>query len=762
MKSTANHGYDGIILLALLSLIASFIFVPYLTGKTAFILGWDMRQLYSSNFEALRTMLKSALQTRTMPYWSWVSFLGNDYYSSKLFYFQDVFDYPFALTNLSYTSVIMIQTYLKFLVAGFAFYYYSGYQDWSRRTRILGSLVFAFSAFNLQTMMHPFFGSFFVFLPLYFLGIDRYLHEHRTGLFTFMVFFLFVNNYYLFYSVSIFSILYFLWRYKKEHNSYRGWLKEALHLIVWYLTGFLLSGIVVIPEVMAILANSRVGQRSSILLFHSIQPYLEYLSGIFTPTSALANRDTAIASVYSYTSTNDSVMAVFLWATSICTLLFPQLFCRTNPEHRKNSLFLIAISAIALVPILSSIMHGFSEPSFRWLASPSFLLIISVLPYLDHPERINPSLLKKTAIAAPFLLLSYAPLTAVLTGKQLASVMSEYWLILLFVPTLTLTGWAMIRRKQQIMIISTVIELCLVSFFSFYGNPAFTKVTKQSAERSTQILGAKDEYNQYLLKENPVNSSQFYRNYIQKDTVYWQESINYNLNFNIMGVLSYDSTYHSSANDLKKLADIESYLPWTFDIENPDILNLVSVKYALVTAEEQVPFKNYRYVDDYYSMKIYENLDYINLGKTYTTLMTYDQYQGNDTSIVTTSIICHKDDEDAIRNYLGTEEVQCSTAKAGSNSLYADITTKEKGFAVLSVPYDKGWTVFLNGEKVTTYEVNGGLTGVPVPSGYSEIYMYYQPYGLKYGAICNCAGILLYIIIVIFKKRSRIACTNIR
>ena len=47
-------------------------------------------------------------------------------------------------------------------------------------------------------MMHPFFASFFVFLPLYFAGIDRYIMERKKGLFILMVFFLFVNNYYLF------------------------------------------------------------------------------------------------------------------------------------------------------------------------------------------------------------------------------------------------------------------------------------------------------------------------------------------------------------------------------------------------------------------------------------------------------------------------------------------------------------------------------------------------------------------------------------
>ena len=39
-------------------------------------------------------------------------------------------------------------------------------------------------------------------------------------------------------------------------------------------------------------------------------------------------------------------------------------------------------------------------------------------------------------------------------------------------------------------------------------------------------------------------------------------------------------------------------------------MTLVNTKYAVVMNEEDVPFENYEYVTNYYSMKIYQNLDY--------------------------------------------------------------------------------------------------------------------------------------------------------
>ena len=725
-----------------ISLICAFIFVPYIAGKTAFVLGWDMRTLYSSNFEALRTQVQEWISTRHFHFWSWVSFLGNDYYSSKLFYFQDPFDYPFALTHLPYTTIIMIQTYLKFLVAGFSFHAYSAYRGYSRRTCLTGALIFAFSAYNLQTMMHPFFGSFFVFLPLYFLSVDRYLTQSRKIGFILMVAFLLINNYYLFYSVSLCTILYFIYRYQAIHGTMKGLMKEAILLIGCYMIGLLCSGIIVLPEVLQILANSRVGARSSVWLYDSILPYLNYLVGLFTPTSALANRNTPISLLYSYTSANNSVMAVFLWSSSLTTYLLPQRLSRRNRKPIDLWMALI-VTMIALIPALSSAMHGFSEPSFRWLGSISFFLVASILPLIENRDLIQMPLLKKSIFAFPLLLAVSTPVLCLVQGASWTDILKEYWIVLAFIPTLALTGIYLLKNRQKAVLISTVIELCLASFLSFYGNPEFTKRSKQDVQRAATLMGAKNEYNDYLLSIDPANSSSFYRSYIDPVDVYWQISSNYNLDFNIRGLLTYDSTYHHSANELKKLGTVTSYLAWTFDIEDPNIMNLASTKYAVVTKEERVPFRHYRKIGEYREIPVYENLDYINLGETYTQVIPYEDYSSDDTSEVTETVIADAGDVDEIRSLLGTERVQCTYATADGDSVYAGMTLSAKGFAVLSVPYDTGWHVTVNGRAVRTYQVNGGFTGLALEAGYNEIQMSYTPNGFRAGGIMSLGGIIL-------------------
>lgn len=733
--------------LSISAFISAFIFLPYLISGRGFILGWDMQTLYSSNFENLRTMIQELMNNKILPFWSWSSFLGNDFYSSKLFYFQDIFDYPFALTNLLYSDIIMIQTFLKFMIATLVFVAYGKYHKYSDTTILIGSTIFTFSAYNLQTMMHPFFGSFFIFLPLYFLAIDRYVLEKKYLLFIFTVFFLFFNNYYLFYSVTLFSPIYLVYCWNKEHSHYYGFFKCLFRLIGYYSIGILLAMPFVLPEILSILSNSRVGVRSNTLYFDSLIPYLNYLTGIFTPTSILANRNTAISNLYSFTTKNHSVLAVFTWASSIVSLLI----ITSLKNCKKNIKLLIVITAIAMIPFLSSVMHGFSEPSFRWLASPSLLLIIMVLPTIENIhsiERKSQSFLFISIlilqIILPFLLLHFS-------NMFFDEIKSEIFLSYLTIPTFTLTFIFLIFHKKSMLLLVAIIELCIVSYFSFYGNPAFNFIEKSDFDRMTHILGVKNEFENFIKKVDSSNEHQFYRTYIDPQSIYWGYSTNYNLYFNIKGLMAYDSTYISSANDLKLLdkKNVEDYLPWTFNIKNPSIMTLVSTKYAIVQKEDEVPFKNYTFVSEYYGMKIYRNDDYFNFGKTYSNLIKYDEYKETKDYILEDTIVAHKEDIKEISSYIGNSSDIFDQVFVNGNDIWASISTTEKGFAVTSIPYHKGWSVKVNNHPQKTYSVSGGLLGFALESGFNEVTFHFSPIGLKQGIYLFLLGSALLLITIV-------------
>lgn len=77
----------------------------------------------------------------------------------------------------------------------------------------------------------------------------------------------------------------------------------------------------------------------------------------------------------------------------------------------------------------------------------------------------------------------------------------------------------------------------------------------------------------------------------------------------------------------------------------------------------------------------------------------------------------------------------------------ADINLKDERYIFTSIPYDKGWKVYVNGEKVPYEKVNLGFIGLRLGSGnYHLEFRYEIPY-LKVGAIISLGSLIILILL---------------
>ena len=84
-----------------------------------------------------------------------------------------------------------------------------------------------------------------------------------------------------------------------------------------------------------------------------------------------------------------------------------------------------------------------------------------------------------------------------------------------------------------------------------------------------------------------------------------------------------------------------------------------------------------------------------------------------------------------------------------NTSLKGTIETKENQLVFTSIPYDKGWTVQVDGKtQKTTPLINESFLGIEVPEGKHQIKLNYTPEGLKLGTIISIVGIITLIIYV--------------
>ena len=69
-------------------------------------------------------------------------------------------------------------------------------------------------------------------------------------------------------------------------------------------------------------------------------------------------------------------------------------------------------------------------------------------------------------------------------------------------------------------------------------------------------------------------------------------------------------------------------------------------------------------------------------------------------------------------------------------------TTLEENM-VFTIPYDEGWTAYVNGEKVPISTWQDAFISIPLQSGKNEIKLTFFPLGLKEGIFMSLAGLLL-------------------
>ena len=76
---------------------------------------------------------------------------------------------------------------------------------------------------------------------------------------------------------------------------------------------------------------------------------------------------------------------------------------------------------------------------------------------------------------------------------------------------------------------------------------------------------------------------------------------------------------------------------------------------------------------------------------------------------------------------------------------------------MLTIPYETGWNVYVDGEKVEYFEAASGLIGIDLTAGEHTIEMKFFPKELTLGIIITIAGLVsLAVIWILETKKSKV------
>ena len=85
--------------------------------------------------------------------------------------------------------------------------------------------------------------------------------------------------------------------------------------------------------------------------------------------------------------------------------------------------------------------------------------------------------------------------------------------------------------------------------------------------------------------------------------------------------------------------------------------------------------------------------------------------------------------------------------------LVGTVTAKEDGYLFTSIPYEKGWSLYVDGAKTEIEPFMDAFIGVKLSKGEHEIRLEYLPEGFLAGSILSGAAVLLFIILCVVRRR---------
>lgn len=87
--------------------------------------------------------------------------------------------------------------------------------------------------------------------------------------------------------------------------------------------------------------------------------------------------------------------------------------------------------------------------------------------------------------------------------------------------------------------------------------------------------------------------------------------------------------------------------------------------------------------------------------------------------------------------------------------LMGTISASKDKFLCFSIPYDKGWSVYVDGKKAELVRANIGFMGVELSAGDHNIELKYWPSGLTAGIVLSCAGGTGLITLAFFERKKQ-------
>ena len=335
-------------------IVGFFVFFKYIIDKP-FILSNDQWFQYNEFYKEWINLITGFIKGEGLPFYSWNMYLGTDFFSSMVYYcVGDIFLPVLLFFRNNIENGLIFETILCVYISSLSMsLFLDEYGIRDKKIRIFISIIYSFGAESMIYFGVYMFHRFYAFLPLMFLGTLNYFNYRKTKLFVFSTAVLFMQNYYLMYPTLLFLLGFCLVEEINRNKPISIIIKDFFILLFSLLIGLMISAVVVLPGIISILGNPRLGSVS----YNDYKWDRNVYYGLLMSLSSLNPVDIEGNIFYTTHEVHDNYYNLLVGMIPIVSFV-NYIF---NKKHKTELIFTIILIATIIIRPLNSIMHGFSE-----------------------------------------------------------------------------------------------------------------------------------------------------------------------------------------------------------------------------------------------------------------------------------------------------------------------------------------------------------------------------------------------------------------
>ena len=735
--------------------------------------------------------------------WSWEMGLGTEMMTHADCYF-DPFTYIMFIGGRDNIANLMVWSLIaKILCEGLAFSFFIRKYCKHNSSVIISSVVYAFCGYSLIMGYNFAIGTVLVYFPLVLKGVDDYLEKSSKKLLVFSLCLVGMLSFYLLFVTGALTFVYLVIRCIQQKKNIA---KAVLQLFFAGLISICVCAFTLFPQIYLLLNNARTNSAKDVVWsMELIIPSLRTLATMLIRSMGLNLLGDNITTNFIMLPDSD-----YYQIEGFVTCLFPVLFAHLwklrKDKHKEITQWFGCILIFTLFPVFSYIFNACSTINYRWMFCIHIALCCMIAMAIDAIIDNGKIDIRTTWISSIFSALccflvmaylfkerGYDKQTAVnhlmSNGKYFFIVVIIY---ILFIVITYMTNYVKNKKVRPYLIYSV---LFLVMFVELGGNYSewYGKNLKNEFEVGSQY-GYDDSSAAIIEKIAKSDNSPFYRIYKDFDSVYdfFQiPSDNDAMAQSYYGLKSYSSQNNPEyINFLQKLGVYVACVPDVGqlraanvkpeDFNGPQLnyingiddkyqlLDYLGVKYYLKRSSDtfSIDLSKLKYLYSENGIDVYENTMAYELGFVNNKYMRYDDfiklsYDDRLSKLLDTTILDNEEYDNFAENSSSLNANSCNVISFSSDNIKMKANIEDQqAMLSFSIPYDEGWMVFVDGEKVDTSKVNISLLGVKLTKGEHIVEIKYVSKSFVVGCGITALSVIAIALIYLYQRKNKVRNSN--